>query len=65
MHVQMSRDNWTNTRMRALLADDFCPKCTKHRMLHDDKLCSMRFVIEEESCVSSALSSSLPEQWLP
>lgn len=39
---------WTNARMRKLLADDFCPKCGKHAVLHDDKKCDMRFVKYEE-----------------
>lgn len=60
----MNRANWINVRMRKLLADDFCPECTKHRMLHDDKSCGMRFILEEEPCVSFAPSSPL-EQWLP
>jgi len=61
----MSRDNWTNERMRKLLADNFCPKCTKHRMLHDNEKCSMRFIKEEETCVSSALLNAPVELWLP
>jgi hypothetical protein len=34
-------------RMRKLLADDYCPQCGKHRVLHNDKACNMRFVSEE------------------
>ena len=52
--------NWANTRMRQVLLNDvgytyanarlksnYCPKCTKHRMVHDDNACNMRY--EEES----------------
>lgn len=48
------RDMWVNVRMRRLLAEDFCPACGKHRVLHDDKACSMRFVKEEEEVVACA-----------
>ena len=59
------RDEWINTRMRRLLHNDleysqanavytdhFCPKCKTHRMVHDDKVCTMRY--EEELCVQVA-----------
>ena len=52
--------NWANTRMRQVLLNDvgytyanarlksnYCPKCTKHRMVPDDNACNMRY--EEDS----------------
>jgi hypothetical protein len=41
--------NWINTRMRKLLAEDFCPVCGKHRKLHDNDACPMRYVKEEDN----------------
>ena len=43
-----AQENWINIRMRALLADDFCPECGKHKRMHDDKKCLMRWTSEEE-----------------
>ena len=43
-----AQENWINIRMRALLADDFCPECGKHKRMHDDKKCLMRWTPEEE-----------------
>jgi hypothetical protein len=52
--------NWINTRMKQVLLNDldyskanarlesnYCPKCAKHQMVHDDNACDMRY--EEES----------------
>ena len=51
------RDQWVNARMKKLLAEDYCPACGKHNVLHNDKKCTMRYTkqeTEEEACVSSA-----------
>lgn len=42
-------DNWINVRMKALLAEDFCPSCGKHNKLHDDNKCEMRWNPEEDN----------------
>jgi hypothetical protein len=47
MDKRTGRDQWINARMRKLLAEDFCPTCGKHKVLHDDKKCTMRFVKED------------------
>lgn len=62
MDKRTGRDQWINARMRKLLADDFCPACGKHNVLHDDKKCTMRFVKEigsriaeeETACATTA-----------
>ena len=59
--------NWANTRMRQVLLNDvgytyanarlksnYCPKCTKHRMVHDDNACNMRYVVAVYSNLESA-----------
>ena len=59
--------NWANTRMRQVLLNDvgytyanarlksnYCPKCTKHRMVHDDNTCNMRYEEESNATLSSA-----------
>ncbi len=58
--------NWANTRMRQVLLNDvgytyanarlksnYCPKCTKHRMVHDDNACNMRYEEESNESVDS------------
>lgn len=42
------QNDWIVTRMRKLLASDFCPRCGKHKALHDNETCNMRFVPDEE-----------------
>jgi len=37
-----------NAGMKKLLAENFCPSCGKHNVLHDDEQCSMRWEKEEE-----------------
>jgi hypothetical protein len=37
-----------NSEMRKLLAENFCPQCSKHNKLHDDEACNMRWEKEEE-----------------
>ena len=46
MDKRTGRDQWINARMRKLLAEDFCPACGKHNVLHNDKQCTMRYVKE-------------------
>jgi hypothetical protein len=63
MDKRTGRDQWVNARMRKLLSNNlaysqasvalennFCPKCKKHHMVHDNAVCTMRFE-EEEACV--------------
>ena len=40
--------NWTNVRMRKLLAEDFCPECGKHKVLHNNDACPMSYAKKEE-----------------
>lgn len=39
----MLDDNWTNARMRRLLAKEFCPVCALLPEEHDDENCDMRY----------------------
>ena len=47
MDKRTGRDQWINARMKKLLADDFCPACGKHNVLHDEKKCNLSYVKEE------------------
>lgn len=44
---ELKEGNWVNVRMRALLADAFCPRCGAHNKLHDNDACGMRYIPEE------------------
>lgn len=56
VYLSDERTNWINERMKKLLLSDlgysrantaleahFCPSCKKHKDIHDDVKCSMRF----------------------
>ena len=47
--MQSLKEEWINERMKKLLAEDFCPRCSKHKTLHDDTACGMRWEKEEET----------------
>jgi hypothetical protein len=52
MHKLISNafNNLEYSRASAALESNFCPECKKHHMVHDNKVCTMRFE-EEEACV--------------
>ena len=67
------RDNWVNERMKSLLINDeddgqytranaaleanYCPTCKKHKDMHNDEKCNMRFE-EAELCLQAAASGA-------
>ena len=55
MGNELNSNKWTNNRMRKLLAGEYCPRCDRHHVLHDDEHCHMRWEKEydyekEELC---------------
>lgn len=47
MRRELRKSEWINERMRALLAELFCPRCGLHNKLHNDDACGMRYLPEE------------------